>query len=189
MKNLITALKILTLFTVLTGLIYPLFITAVAQWIFPGKANGSLVSSHGKVIGSRLIGQAFNDSIYFHSRPSATNYGTLPSGASNLSPTSVQLAKLREERKQAFISLNHLKEETSLPSEMLFASASGLDPHISKESAFLQAGRITKARSFDPQKTEQLLKLIDSLVEGPQFILSDSERINVLILNLELDKL
>jgi K+-transporting ATPase ATPase C chain len=189
MKSLIISLKIFLFFTVLTGIIYPLFITGFAQLFFPGKANGSLIIKDNIAIGSALIGQPFDSAIYFTPRPSAISYNPLPSGGSNYGLTSTKLKNLVYERKQQFITCNKLDSLTEIPSEMLFASASGLDPHISPEAALLQVNRIAKARNLDNLHKNQLITLVNSLVESPQFNLLGKSRINVLQLNLKTDLL
>jgi len=123
----------LLLMTILTGIIYPLFITAVGQIVFSDKANGSLYTEDGKVRGSFLLGQNFTDSIYFHSRPSVINYNPMPSGASNLGLTSNLLREQFNERKGNFLLINLLDSAKEVPCEILFASASGVDPHISNK--------------------------------------------------------
>jgi potassium-transporting ATPase KdpC subunit len=188
-KSVIAAAKMILFFTLLCGLIYPLLITGLAQIFFPGKANGSLIQKDGKVIGSELIGQLFTDSAYFWSRPSATGYGTLPGGGSNSGPTSSDLRMKVEARRKAFLSANHLEDDTPVPTEMLTASGSGLDPHISQKSAMLQISRIANIRKFDQKKTQKLLLLVQHYTEKPQFSLFGEERVNVLMLNLELDKM
>jgi K+-transporting ATPase ATPase C chain len=187
MKTLIISLKIFLFFTILTGIIYPLFITAVAQLMFPEKANGSMVIKDNKPIGSSLIGQQFDSSIYFSSRPSSILYNPLPSGGSNYGLTNLKLKKLVAERKKHFTDFNHLDSLTVVPSEMLFASSSGLDPHISPEAALLQVDRIARSRKFSTQQREEVIKLIKNLTEDPQFHLLGQERINVFHLNLSLD--
>jgi len=189
MKSLIISFKMFLLFTVLTGIVYPLFITGVAQTAFSGKANGSLVLMDNKVIGSRLIGQMFDTAIYFSSRPSAISYNPLPSGGSNYGLTNSKLKEQVSIRKEIFITYNNLDDKVEVPSEMLFASASGLDPHISQNAALLQVDRIVKARNLNYNQKLQLYQLINNQTEAPQFLCLGEERINVLILNLELDKL
>jgi K+-transporting ATPase ATPase C chain len=189
MKTLIISLKIFLFFTILTGIIYPLFVTGIAQILFPSKANGSLIVKNHKTIGSELIGQLFDSTIYFTPRPSATLYNPLPSGGSNSALTNARLKNLVAERKNQFIEFNQLDSLTAIPSEMLFASASGLDPHISPEAALLQTERIAKARHFDNYQKQELLQCIDDHTEMPQFFCLGEDRINVLILNIELDKL
>jgi len=185
----IIALKFLLVMTVLTGILYPLFMTGVAQLFFPYKANGSLILKDGKIIGSELIGQKFDSNIYFWSRPSAIGYNPVPSAASNYGPTSDTLKKLVSARRILFATKNSITDMTVIPIEMVFASASGLDPHISPQAALLQVERIAKVRNYDSNKKNRLLQCIGTLTEPPQFLCFGEERINVLLLNLELDKL
>ena len=187
--QIIIALKIFILFTVLLGGIYPLVITGVAQLIFPEKANGSLIVVDNKPVGSKLIGQNFDSDLYFSSRPSATNYNPLPSGGSNLGLTSEKLRQQVAGRKLQFVKANQLPENMPIPSEMLFASASGLDPHISPEAAIMQVGRIENARKLNSTQKQQLFQTINQLTEEPQFLFLGEARINVLQLNLALDKI
>lgn len=189
MKSLIISVKIFLFFTILTGIVYPLLVTGIAQLAFPGKANGSLIRVNNKIMGSELIGQQFDTAIYFSSRPSAVDYNPLPSGGSNLGSTSSKLKNLVTERKLHFIAYNELDSLTVIPSEMLFASASGLDPHISPQAALLQVNRISKARHFSNLQKQQLVGLIHSKTEFPQFGILGEERVNVLLLNIELDKI
>jgi len=189
MKSLIISLKIILCFTVITGIVYPLIITVVAQAAFSGKANGSLVLIDNKVIGSCLIGQNFDTAIYFSSRPSAISYNPLPSGGSNYGLTNSKLKEQVSIRKEKFITYNNLDDKTEVPSEMLFASASGLDPQISQNAALLQVERIVKARNLDYNQNLQINQLIYNQTETPQFLCLGEERINVLLLNLELDKM
>ncbi len=188
-KLFIQSLKMLLLMTLLTGIIYPLFITAVGQIIFPHQANGSLLMKDGKVIGSQIIGQNFADSIYFHPRPSAINYNPIPSGASNLGLSSAELREQVNSREKEFREKNFLADSIDVPSEMVFASGSGVDPHISKEAAFLQVQRIIKARVLDSVKSKMVYKLIDTLTENRQFGILGNEVVNVLELNIKLDEL
>ncbi|MDP2887372.1 MAG: potassium-transporting ATPase subunit KdpC [Bacteroidota bacterium] len=187
--QLIISIKIFAFFTVLCGIAYPLLITGIAQLVFPEKANGSLIIQENKVIGSELIGQKFDSIIYFSSRPSATEYNPMPSGGSNLGPTSSKLKQLVVDRRAQFVEFNQLSRSENVPSEMLYASASGLDPHISPKAALLQVERIVKARNFDNNQKQQIMKSISELSEAPQFSFLGENRINVLVLNLELDKL
>jgi len=187
--QILISIKILALFTVLCGIVYPLLITGIAQLAFPEKANGSLIVQDNKVIGSELIGQKFDSEIYFWSRPSATDYSSMPSGGSNLGPTSSKLKQMVADRKAQFIESNQLSASENIPSEMLLASASGLDPHISPKAALLQVGRIAKARQFSEEQKQQLVTVITDRTESPQFSFLGETRINVLVLNLALDKL
>jgi K+-transporting ATPase ATPase C chain len=188
MKTLIISIKIFLFFTVLTGIIYPLFITGVSQVVFPTQANGSIIYKDGRALGSSLIGQHFDSSIYFTSRPSSTDYNPMPSSGSNFGLTSSKLKMLVAERKQKFIASNGLDSLVEIPSEMIFASASGLDPHISPKAAIIQVDRVAKARGFNPAQKQQLIDLINNKSEKLQFTLLGETRINVLKLNLELDK-
>jgi K+-transporting ATPase ATPase C chain len=188
MKTLFIALKIFLFFTIVTGIIYPLLITGIAQLIFPSKANGSLIVEDNKIIGSELIGQQFDSCIYFSSRPSEISYNPLPSGGSNLGLTNIKLKKLVDDRRKHFIAFNQLNSLTEIPSGMLFASASGLDPHISPQEAFLQVDRISRARNLDERHKQVLIKDIIDLTEGPQFMCLGEERVNVLNLNIKLDR-
>ncbi|NCC98695.1 MAG: potassium-transporting ATPase subunit KdpC [Bacteroidia bacterium] len=189
MKTIITSLKIFLFFTVLTGVIYPLFITGFAQLVFPSKANGSMLIKDNKIIGSELIGQQFDSTIYFTSRPSAISYNPLHSGGSNYGLTNSKLKQQVDERRQYFIEFNQLNSLTQIPAEMLFASASGLDPHISKQAALLQINRIAKARNFNGSEKLNLIECVNSLTESPQFLILGEERVNVLLLNFEADKI
>ncbi len=183
------SIKILIVLTVLTGVLYPLVITGIGLVLFPGRANGSLISIDGRVIGSKLIGQQFDSSIYFHSRPSFINYNPLPSGASNYGPTSAKLDSQRIAKTAEFIKENGLNNNTTIPGDMIFASASGLDPQISPESALLQVNRIVKARGWNENRKGQVIALVKRLTEKPELGVLGNERVNVLLLNLELDKI
>jgi potassium-transporting ATPase KdpC subunit len=181
--QIITAIRILLVMTILTGIFYPFFITGVSQLIFPAKANGSLLIKDGKIAGSELIGQKFDSSVYFWSRPSAINYNPIPSAASNLGPTSDRLKKQVAERRVLFTEKNLITDTTAIPREMIFASGSGLDPHISPEAALMQINRIAKARNLNDLQKRQLINLVNSLAEYPQFGIFGENRINVLQLN------
>jgi K+-transporting ATPase ATPase C chain len=189
MKTVLVSIKIFLLFTVLTGILYPCFVTGIAQLFFPYKANGSLVSKDNKIVGSALIGQPFDTCIYFNSRPSATNYDPLPSGGSNYSVTNKKLINLVASRKRTFVAENSLDSLVEIPAEMLFASASGLDPHISGDAALLQINRISKARNFNETQQQRLKQLIKNQTESSSIFWFGRERINVLLLNLELEKI
>jgi len=189
MKTLIISLKIFLFFTILTGIIYPLLVTGIAQVVFPAKANGSLIVRGNKTIGSELIGQQFNSPIYFSSCPSAVSYNPLPSGGSNYGLTNMKLKKFVDSCKTQFLAFNQLNNLPVIPSEMLFASASGLDPHVSPQAALLQVDRIAKARSFNTLQKQKLFLCIQDLTEAPQFLCLGEERINILLLNLATDKI
>lgn len=189
MKTILISLRVFLVMTVLTGIAYPLFITAIGQSLFHRKANGSLIRKDGKVIGSELIGQTYDSTRYFWSRPSAIEYNPVPSGGSNLGPTSKKLKDQVDIRKQEFVAANNLKGTDQIPAEMVFASGSGLDPHISVRAALLQVNRIARVRNFNASQKQSLLDLIAEKTESPQFMLLGEQRINVLMLNLDLDKI
>jgi K+-transporting ATPase ATPase C chain len=183
------SVKVLLLFTVILGVIYPLAITAIGQIILPFKSNGSLISVDNKVIGSELIAQKFENDKYFQSRPSITDFTSMPSGGSNLAIAGLNYKEKSDSMYKSFKEKNLLPNETAVPSEMMSYSASGNDPHISKQAALLQVNRISKARNFDESKRNKILNIIDSFTEKPQFGILGQERINVLMINLEIDKL
>lgn len=173
--------------TVLTGLIYPLAVTGLAQIFFPAQANGSLIERNGHLVGSSLIGQNFAKPEYFHPRPSAAGndgYDGLSSGGSNFGPTSQKLV----ERVQKSV-LQFRKENPTftgpIPSDAVTASASGLDPHISPASADAQLARVASARQIAPA---QLRALVALHTERPGLGLLGETRVNVLLLNLDLDR-
>lgn len=179
----LTAFFILTL---LTGVVYPLVVTGAAQLIFPRQANGSLIKKDGQIVGSALIGQAFDNPQYFWGRPSATGYSSLPSSGSNLGPTSQAL--LEQVQQQALILREqfNLPAGAPLPADLLFASGSGLDPHISPAAARLQIERVAQARGLS---FEQVSTLVEQFIEPAQFGVLGQPRVNVLLLNLALDGL
>ncbi|MCX6165419.1 MAG: potassium-transporting ATPase subunit KdpC [Ignavibacteriae bacterium] len=189
MKIIITSIKFLLLTTLLTGILYPLFIFGIAKIIFPGNASGSFIELKGNIIGSELIAQKFDSSIYFQSRPSTIDYQPIPSGASNLGPTSRKLKDISDSLKKAYVKKNYLPENANIPPDAIFSSGSGIDPHISPENAMLQMDRIAVERKFDANKKKELKNLIHKLTENPQFGFLGEPRLNVLVLNLELDKL
>ncbi len=189
MKLIIISIKFLLFMTVFLGIVYPVFIFGVGKIIFPGKSEGSFVEKNGTVVGSELIAQQFDSSIYFQPRPSAIGYQPMPSGASNLGPTSQKLKDMSDSLRKAYITKNNLPSNTDVPTDAIFASGSGIDPHISPVNALLQSDRVAKERNFDSNRKKQLADLIKRLTEGPQFGLLGEPRINVFLLNLELDKL
>ncbi len=183
------ALKFLLVMTLLTGIIYPVFLTGIAQVIFPEKSKGSLITKNGIIIGSSQIGQKFESSAYFWSRPSAVDYNPVPSGASNFGPTNTKLLTLFNERKNTFITGNSLQDTTSVPMEMLFASGSGLDPHTSVDAARMQVKRIAEVRNFNASQEQKLNDLVNQFAQKRQFGIFGEERINILQLNIEVDKI
>ncbi|MDR3628023.1 MAG: potassium-transporting ATPase subunit KdpC [Ignavibacteriaceae bacterium] len=183
------SVKILLFFTLLTGLIYPVIISGIGQMLFSIKANGSMLTKNDQIVGSRLIGQKFTSKRYFWPRPSAIDYNPMPSGGSNLALTSKVLVQQYNDNKAAFIKDNLLKDTASVPSDVLFASASGVDPDISKEAAVLQVKRICEARKFNAEKKQVLLNLIDKQTEKRQLGFLGEEVVNVLVLNIKLDEI
>jgi len=179
----------LLIMTVITGIAYPLFITGIAQAAFHHKANGSMIEKDGKIIGSELIGQKFDTTFYFWSRPSAIDYNPLPSGGSNYGPSSAKLKKFVDDKRTQFIAVNMIRDSSNIPCEMITASASGLDPDISPEAALSQVDRIAKVRNFTASQKKQVIDLIRQHTENPQFLLLGEKRINVFKLNLDLDKI
>lgn len=179
MKNTLIAIRAFIIFSVLLGLVYPLAITGIAQVAFPQKANGSLIVENGQVVGSSLIGQKFDKSEYFNSRPSAVDYNAAGSGASNLGPSSKKLA----DRVKTDIAKNNLS--SNIPADMVLTSASGLDPHISIENANLQAKRVAKIRNISEA---QIKKLIEENTDHELLGIWGQDGVNVLKLNIALDK-
>lgn len=180
-KHLVNALLMTLLTTVLLGLVYPLFITGVAQVVFPDKANGEMIYRDRKAVGSRIIGQPFSGDGYFHSRPSAagSGYDATQSGGSNLAPTNSKLLQ----RVAAAIKVDQ-QDGMDVPADLVTASASGLDPDITPAAAYYQVGRIARARGL----SEQLLReLVAQHTRGRQLGFLGEPRVNVLELNLDLD--
>jgi K+-transporting ATPase ATPase C chain len=186
MKLFIQSILLTIIFTVLTGVLYPLVITGIAQVAFHDKANGSLIERDGKVVGSGLLAQQFTGDKYFWPRPSAGSYGTVPSGASNLGPTSQALQSNVTANAAAFRTGNKLAADAPVPADMVFTSASGLDPHISPEAARLQVARIATTRGIG---ADQVKALVEKFVESPQWGIFGEARVNVLRLNLALDEM
>jgi len=185
MKVLKNSLILIFVFSLLFGGIYPLFVYGFGKIFASHQTNGSFIAYDGKEIGSSLIGQSFIDNKYFHPRPSACNYNPLPSCASNLGPTSKKLKKTVERYANIYRKENDLPCDQKLPIDAITTSASGLDPHISLENAYLQMPRIAKTRSVSQ---EILKQLIEKHIEYPTLGFLGKKRVNVLLLNLDLDK-
>ena len=182
-KQLKTSIIMILIMTVVTGLIYPVTVTLLAQLFFSNQANGSLLFKDKKIIGSKLIGQNFTSAKYFHPRISESNYDACKSGGSNLGPTS---KKLIERITTNIVKLQKENSGISVPIDLVTSSASGLDPHITPEAALFQALRISTIRDVSEEK---IINLIKKHIEPKLFGVFGEERINVLILNLALDNL
>jgi K+-transporting ATPase ATPase C chain len=176
------SIRALIVFTLITGVVYPLLVTGIAQVAFRDQANGSLILKEDQVVGSKLIGQPFSDPKYFWSRPSATSpmpYNGAASSGSNLGPTNPALKDAVTER------ISKL-EKTPVPADLVTASGSGLDPHISPAAAEFQIARISKVRGLSEEK---LRELVEKHTQGRQLGVLGEPRVNVLELNLALDQL
>lgn len=187
MKMIRSACCLVALLTLLTGIVYPLTVTGLAQGLFPRQANGSLIEKNGQAVGSALIAQGFSQDKYFVARPSAAGengYDATASGGSNLGPTSEKLIGQIKERLEQVRTQNNLPADAPVPADLVTASGSGLDPDISLPAAYLQIDRVAAARQLAPG---QVRKIVDAQTKGPQLGLLGVARVNVLELNLALD--
>jgi K+-transporting ATPase ATPase C chain len=185
-KQLRPAILMTLVLCVITGFVYPGVVTGVAQVLFSRQANGSVVTVNGKVVGSELIGQSFTQAGYFHSRPSAAGngYDARASAGTNKGPTDAKLADtLIAGRVDSAVAVDHATKG-KVPSDMVTASGSGLDPHISPANAYVQVARVARARGVDSGAVRTLL---ERHVEGRQFGFFGEPRVNVLLLNIALD--
>lgn len=206
MKTLIQSIRMLVVLTLLTGIIYPVVMTVAAQAIFPTQANGSLIQVNGQPVGSELIGQPFSSNKYFWGRPSATGvygygidavkdangapvpdqYTLAGSSGSNAGPTNASFAQAVKDRTEALRKAHGLPADVSVPADLVQASASGLDPHITPEAAKFQVDRVARARGLDSAK---VVALVDQFTEPPTYLILGMPRVNVLKLNIALDAL
>jgi K+-transporting ATPase ATPase C chain len=180
------ALVSLVLLSVVTGFMYPLAVTGIAQLVFPRQANGSLIVREGQALGSTLIGQPFDNPRYFWGRPSATGpypYNASASSGSNLGPSNPALMEAVQ-RRIAALKAADPQNKAPIPVDLVTASGSGLDPHISVAAAVYQAARVAQARGLSEA---QVMELIQEHTEGRQFGILGEPRVNVLLLNLALD--
>lgn len=187
MLELKRAVLAIVVLAVLLGIIYPLTVWGLTQLIFPAKANGSMIYINNKPIGSGLISQRFSGPGYFHPRPSAAGqgYDATASGGSNLGPLSKTLFEQVKQREKEYREENGFALEIRVPVDAVTASGSGLDPHISVENAVLQAARVAKARNIDLEKVSAA---IERCTENRQLGILGEKRVNVLLLNLEINK-
>jgi K+-transporting ATPase ATPase C chain len=189
-RNIVRALRAVVVIGLITGLAYPLVMTAIAQAALSGKADGSLVEQSGRVVGSSMIGQLWEGDEWFHGRPSAVDYDASTSSGSNLGPTSQELADQIMKREKHIMALEGPYKPgltaQDIPVDLLTASASGLDPNISIAAAQLQAPRIAEINGLT---TDQVLSLIDDHTEGRVLGVLGEPRVNVLELNLALQRL
>jgi potassium-transporting ATPase KdpC subunit len=190
MRELKTAAIAVVAFTVVLGVAYPLLMTGVSQVVFPGRADGSMIERDGKVVGSSLIGQDFSkDTSYFQSRPSATEYSPSATFFSNQGPNQQDLADQLKGYVDAYLEREQPYTPgltaADIPSDAATTSASGVDPHISEDNALIQANRVARKRGLDRAR---VLELIDDNASRPLFGLAGDKSINVLELNLALDR-
>ncbi len=185
LRHVYPAVALTIVLTVLVGIVYPFVMTGLSELVFKDKARGSLIEREGKVIGSRLIGQPFKGSRYFHSRPSAagSGYDAAASGGTNLGPTSKTL--FEEQIKGRAKELKSENPKMKIPVDLVTSSGSGLDPHISPAAAGFQVPRVARERRMEEDQVRQLIR---KHTEGRQFGILGEPRINVLELNLELDE-
>jgi K+-transporting ATPase ATPase C chain len=188
-KLTLQAIRQTLVWSIIAGVIYPLVFTVFAQLVFPNQANGSLVMRDGKIVGSEWMAQQFQGTRYFWPRPSAAGYGTGAAGlsassGSNLGPTSAQLQTNVRANAKALRDAGRLAADAPVPADLVYASASGVDPHVSPEAAEFQVARVAAARGMP---IERVRSLVGEHIEPPQLGFLGEARVNVLLLNLALD--
>jgi K+-transporting ATPase ATPase C chain len=188
-RDVTTSILAIVVFTLMLGLAYPLFTTAVAQMLWPGKADGSQVELDGRVVGSRLIGQQFRGLRYFHSRPSATDYSANVTFFDNLGPNSKELSDLFKKNLAAYLRrerpFSRGLQAADVPPDAVQTTASGVDPHISQANARIQSRRVAEERGLP---LERVLQLVDDNTDGRALGVLGEPGVNVLELNLALDR-
>lgn len=188
MKRGIQTLRFFLLMLLILGVVYPLIVWSLSHLFWPRRSEGSLIfNADHQVIGSHLLGQKFEGPGFFWGRPSEGHYSASPSGGSNWGPTSQHLKDQIEARMKSLKEAHPKSETTRIPPDLLFGSASGLDPHISPDAARYQLMRVSKARHLTEKQSYDLGKKIDELVEEPDFMILGDDRVNVLELNLALE--
>ena len=186
MKILRPAIVLTLFFVLVTGLAFPFLVTGIAQAVFPHQANGSMIESDGKVVGSALIGQSFSDERFFHPRPSSGGYDANNSGGTNLGPTNPKLLTGAEgfegvqQLAERFRAINEVATDVVLPVDAVTRSASGLDPHITVKNARLQAARVARANGMSKEAVDQMIR---EFTEVPLLGLGEEPYINVLEIN------
>ncbi len=189
MKHLAPAFRTLIFFTIFTGVIYPLLMTFISSILFSQLSGGDLVMRNSTVIGARAIAQKFTSPKYFWGRPSSIDYNPLPSGGSNLGPTSAALKKTVNERAATVRQAHGLGGSADIPNDLIFASGSGLDPDIHPDTALFQIDRVVKARGLRPEQANMMSQWIHDHTQKPDLGFIGEPRVNVLELNLALDEI
>jgi len=188
MRHVKQAILVFVVFSVLCGLLYSLFMTTVSRFLFPWRSNGSIITSGNQILGSELIGQKFNNPKYFYGRPSATDpaYNASASTGSNFGPSNAKFIEEVKKRVEQVRNENGLSSNIPIPADLVLASSSGLDPHISIESAMLQVKRIARERGLPEPEVE---KVVNQHIERRLLGIWGQTRVNVLKLNLGMDRL
>lgn len=186
MKNILIAIKLFIALTIITGILYPLSMTVFAQLFFKEKSNGSLIYKGKNCIGSELIGQKFFSPDFFWGRPSAIDNNPFPSGASNMNPVGEKLKEQVQLRVDTIRKYHGKMPIQSIPKDLLFASASGVDPHISPEAVYSQIERVCKYRNFNENQKKKLYNAVQSSIESNDLIIGGQSKINVFRLNIKL---